>query len=98
MTNGMMIASIFAVSLGFSLLHAANEVTRGTMTVGDFLLVNAYIARLVLPLESLGYAVRDVAQSLAFLDSMLAMFRRKEEPARAASREASRAASSLFRT
>ena len=81
--NGLMIAAIFAISLGFSLMHAANEVARGTMTVGDFVLVNAYIARLVQPLEMLGYAVRDVAQSLAFLDSMLALFKEtKEEPAR----------------
>lgn len=77
--SGLMIASIFAVSLGFSLVHAANEVARGTMTIGDFLLVNAYIARLVQPLEMLGYAVRDVAQSLAFLDSMLALFRATTE-------------------
>jgi ABC-type transport system involved in Fe-S cluster assembly fused permease/ATPase subunit len=84
-TNGLMVASIFAVSLGFSLICAANEVARGTMTVGGFVLVNAYIARLVQPLESLGYAVRDVAQSLAFLDGMLALFRQaKEEPDRAA--------------
>jgi ABC-type transport system involved in Fe-S cluster assembly fused permease/ATPase subunit len=83
-TNGLMIATIFAVSLALSLVHAANEVVRGTMTVGDFLLVNAYIARLVQPLEMLGYAVRDVAQGLAFLDSMLALFRQsKEEPDRA---------------
>lgn len=83
--NGLMIASIFAVSLGFSLVHAASEVSRGTMTIGDFLLVNAYIARLVQPLEMLGYAVRDVVQGLAFLDSMLALFREtKEEPDRVA--------------
>jgi ABC-type transport system involved in Fe-S cluster assembly fused permease/ATPase subunit len=84
-TNGLLIAAIFALSLGFSLVHAANEVARGAMTIGDFILVNAYIARLVQPLEMLGYAVRDVAQSLAFLDSMLALFREsKEEPNRAA--------------
>jgi ABC-type transport system involved in Fe-S cluster assembly fused permease/ATPase subunit len=82
--NGLMIAVIFALSLGVSLVHAANEVMRGTMTIGDFVLVNAYIARLVQPLEMLGYAVRDVAQSLAFLDSMLALFRQtQEEPDRA---------------
>jgi ATP-binding cassette subfamily B protein len=82
--NGLIIAVIFALSLGVSLVHAANEVMRGTMTIGDFVLVNAYIARLVQPLEMLGYAVRDVAQSLAFLDSMLALFRQtQEEPDRA---------------
>jgi ABC-type transport system involved in Fe-S cluster assembly fused permease/ATPase subunit len=77
--NGLMVSTIFAVSLGFSLVHAASEVVRGTMTVGDFVLVNAYIARLVQPLEMLGYAVRDLAQSLAFLDSMLGLFRETKE-------------------
>lgn len=77
--NGLMVAAIFAASLGFSLVHAANEVVRGTMTIGDFVLVNAYIARLVQPLEMLGYALRDVAQSMAFLDSMLALFRETKE-------------------
>jgi ABC-type transport system involved in Fe-S cluster assembly fused permease/ATPase subunit len=85
-TNGLMVASIFAISLGFSLVHAAHEVALGTMTIGDFVLVNAYIARLVQPLEMLGYAVRDVAQSTAFLDSMLTLFREaKEESERTAS-------------
>lgn len=77
--NGLLIAIIFAVSLGYSLVSAASDVTRGAMTIGDFVLVNAYIVRLVQPLEMLGFAVRDVAQGLAFLDSMLALFREKTE-------------------
>ena len=77
--NGLMVATIFAVSLGVSLAYAAQDVARGAMTVGDFVLVNAYIVRLVQPLEMLGYAVRDIAQGLAFLGSMLKLFREKRE-------------------
>lgn len=77
--NGLIVATIFAISLGSSLVYAAQDVARGAMTIGDFVLVNAYILRLVQPLEMLGYAVRDAAQGLAFLSSMLALFREKHE-------------------
>lgn len=78
-TNGIIIATIFAASLGVSLLFALRDVERGAMTIGDFVLVNAYVVRLVQPLEMLGFAVRDVAQGLAFLRSMLTLFREKSE-------------------
>lgn len=77
--NGLIVATIFALSLGVSLLFAFRDVTRGAMTVGDFVLINAYVVRLVQPLEMLGFAVRDVAQGLAFLSSMLALLRQKTE-------------------
>lgn len=77
--NGVIVATIFALSLGVSLLFALRDVTRGAMTVGDFILINAYVVRLVQPLEMLGFAVRDVAQGLAFLSSMLALLRQKTE-------------------
>lgn len=77
--NGVIVATIFALSLGVSLLFAFRDVTRGAMSVGDFVLINAYVVRLVQPLEMLGFAVRDVAQGLAFLSSMLALLRQKTE-------------------
>jgi ATP-binding cassette subfamily B protein len=79
MTNGVFIASIFACSLGASLWFAANDVVRGAMTVGDFVLVNAYIIRLTQPLEMLGFAVRDVAQGLSFLQSLLDLLQESRE-------------------
>ncbi len=77
--NGLIVATIFALSLAVSLLYAARGVASGTMTVGDFVLVNAYVVRLVQPLEMLGFAVRDVAQGLAFLGSLLNLFREHAE-------------------
>jgi len=76
--NGVIVASIFVVSLGASLLLAVQEVHSGTMTVGDFVLVNAYVVRMVQPLEMLGLAVREVSQGLAYMERMLAVL---DEPA-----------------
>lgn len=77
--NGVTVATIFALSLGATLFLAVHDVARGAMTVGDFVLVNAYVVRLVQPLELLGFAVRDVAQGLAFLGAMLRLFNEQPE-------------------
>lgn len=79
LVNGFFVATIFALSLATSLWFAAQDVVRGTMTVGDFVLVNAYIIRLTQPLEMLGFAVRDVAQGLSFLQSLLDLLRESRE-------------------
>lgn len=77
--NGLAVAGIFAGSLGFSLYYASQDVMRGSMTAGDFVLINAYVVRLAQPLEMLGYAVRDIAQGLAFLQKLLQLFRERTE-------------------
>lgn len=77
--NGVIVASIFGLSLGLVLVLGARDVMLGTMTIGDLVLVNAYVIRLVQPLEQLGFAVRDIAQGLAFLGRMLALLREKPE-------------------
>lgn len=86
--NGIVVSAIFAISLGVTLVLSAQEVSRGTMTVGDLVLVNAYAVRLVQPLEMLGFAVRDTAQGLAFLSSMLALFKETTEGERSSSPQA----------
>ncbi len=77
--NALIVASIFGLSLAVSLIYAARDVAHGAMTVGDFVLINAYVVRLVQPLEMLGFAVRDIAQGVAFLSAMLALLREKTE-------------------
>ncbi|HEX7012445.1 MAG TPA: ATP-binding cassette domain-containing protein [Steroidobacteraceae bacterium] len=79
--NGSLVAGIFALSLGLSLTYAARDVMQGAMTIGDFVLIHGYVIRLVQPLEMLGYAVRDLAQGLAFLQRMLDLFREETEGA-----------------
>jgi ABC-type transport system involved in Fe-S cluster assembly fused permease/ATPase subunit len=77
--SGLAVATIFALSLGASLIYATRGVLAGTMSIGDFVLINAYVVRLVQPLEMLGFAIRDIAQSLAFLRKLLELFREKPE-------------------
>ena len=77
--NGVLVATIFAASLATALVFAVHDVADGTMTVGALILINIYVAQLVQPLEQLGFAVRDMAQGLAFLEKMLDLFRETSE-------------------
>ncbi len=77
--NGLGVATIFALSLALTIGYAAYEVRRGTMTVGDFVLVNAYLLQVVRPIEMLGFAMQDLSQGFAFLEKMIELFRQPTE-------------------
>ena len=62
---------IIAAGLVTVMLLAASGVARGEMTVGDFVLVNAYLVQLYAPLNVLGMVYRNIKQSLTDLESML---------------------------
>ncbi|WP_417274923.1 ABCB family ABC transporter ATP-binding protein/permease [Celeribacter halophilus] len=58
---------------------AALEVQRGTMSVGDFVMVNAYMIQLQMPLNILGFVFRDVRQSLVDMEDMLDLLHQPPE-------------------
>ncbi len=64
---------IIAVGLIAVMLLAADGVREGTMTVGDFVLVNTFLIQLYLPLNFLGFAYREIKQGLIDMEKMLAL-------------------------
>jgi ATP-binding cassette subfamily B protein len=77
--NGLCVATVYAAFLGATIFYAAHEVQAGRVSVGTFVLINAYMLQIVRPMEMLGLAVQGVMQGLAYLDKMLEVFRAKSE-------------------
>ncbi|MFN8760342.1 MAG: ABCB family ABC transporter ATP-binding protein/permease [Tagaea sp.] len=71
----------FTIALGLTgvMLLAASEVAAGRMTVGGFVLVNAYLIQLYLPLNFLGMVYREVRQALIDMSSMFRLLHAQAE-------------------
>ncbi len=77
--NGVLVAGVFGLSLGAAIFAGVLQVRQGAMTLGDFVLVNAYMLQIVRPLETLGVALRDIAYGVAFIEKMMGLMDRKTE-------------------
>jgi ATP-binding cassette subfamily B protein len=78
--NGLGVGTINAGFVFATGLYAYYEVSAGRMTVGEFVLVNAYMLQIVRPVEALGYAMQALSQGTAMLEKMLDVFRETREP------------------
>ncbi|MBV8166897.1 MAG: ABC transporter ATP-binding protein/permease, partial [Alphaproteobacteria bacterium] len=72
---------VIAIGLVFVMLMAGYQVVAGTMTLGDFVLVNSYLIQLYLPLNFLGFVYRQIRQSLTDMEKMFALLRVEREVA-----------------
>jgi len=70
-------ALIISLSMTAMLGLASYQVTYGHMTLGDFVLINAFMMQLFIPLNFLGFVYREVKGSLANIEHMFGLLLKK---------------------
>ncbi len=70
---------IIAIGVTFVMIFAANGVVQGSMSIGDLVLVNAFMLQLFIPLNFLGIVYRQIKYSLADMDLIFKLLERKPE-------------------
>jgi ATP-binding cassette, subfamily B, heavy metal transporter len=71
-------AVIFTIGMTWCMVMAAREVSAGTLTIGDFVLINALLMQLAVPLNFIGFIYREIRQGVADIEQM---FRLLDQPA-----------------
>ena len=72
-------AVIIAISVTLIMILAARGVVNGTMTLGDLVLVNAFLLQLFIPLNFLGIVYSQVKHALADMQLMFDVLKREPE-------------------
>ena len=70
---------IIAIGLVAMLWRATQGVVDGRMTLGDLVMVNAFMIQLYIPLGFLGVIYREIKQSLTDLDKMFTLLEKERE-------------------
>lgn len=66
---------IIATAMTAAMVLAAVRVSSGEMTIGDFVLINALMMQIFMPLNFLGFVYREMKGSMANIDAMFALLR-----------------------
>jgi ATP-binding cassette subfamily B protein len=72
-------ACIIAATMTAMMALAAYRVSQGTMSIGDFVLINAFMLQIFLPLNFLGFVYREIKGSLASIEHMFALLNEKPD-------------------
>jgi len=70
---------IVAIGITALMLLAADEVVKGTMTLGDLVLVNVFMIQLYMPLHFLGFVYREIRHALADMEKMFGLLHEHRE-------------------
>ncbi len=71
-------AAIFGTGMAICMVMSARAIIAGEQTIGDFVLINALLMQLSMPLNFIGFIYREIVQGLADIE---AMFKLLEVPA-----------------
>jgi ATP-binding cassette subfamily B protein len=72
-------AVVFTLALTLCMVMAGLDVAAGRKTVGDFVLINALLLQLFIPLNFMGMVYREIKQSLTDIERMMEVLAQKEE-------------------
>ncbi len=72
-------AAVIAVGVTAMMWQATVRVTSGEMTIGDIVLVNAFLIQLYIPLNFLGVLYRELRQSLTDIERMFGLMHQHRE-------------------
>ncbi len=72
-------SAIIGIGVTIIMFFAAQGVIDKNMTIGDFVMVNAFMLQLFIPLNTLGIIYRQIKYTLADMDLVFKLLRRKPE-------------------
>lgn len=70
---------VIATGVTVMMFLAADQVVQGEMTVGDLVMVNAFLLQLFIPLNFLGFVYREIRHSLADMERMFSLLKTPSE-------------------
>ena len=71
--------TIIATGVTIAMIMAGHSVIDGNMTMGDFVLVNAYLLQMFMPLNFLGFVYREIKRSLTDMETMFQLLAENPE-------------------
>lgn len=72
-------SGIIAMGVASVMLLAGHDVMARAMTVGDLILINAYVIQICLPLNALGFVYREAKDALVNAEKLFQLLREKPE-------------------
>src|SRR5260221_14127737 len=72
-------SAIIAIAVTLIMWRATVGVVHGTMTIGDLVLVNAFMIQLYIPLNFLGVIYREIKQAMADMERLFALIEENAE-------------------